>query len=228
MVDVPPDPESGLLAVTRALCRELVAETGIDGVGVAVFASASTRDLVFATDVLAEELDELQFTVGEGPCLDAYRFGSRERIDDLLGTEALARWPIYSTQASALGAASVYAYPLGADDARLGVLELYGRSPVTLTHRDDVRCRLFARSIGHAVLRELDPGTLMVSGSGEGVFRRGNVNVAAGMVAARLRISVEEALVRLRALAFSRQRRITAIAQDIIGGEQFDTDADVG
>jgi AmiR/NasT family two-component response regulator len=80
------------------------------------------------------------------------------------------------------------------------------------------------------VLRELDPGTLAASGvgGGEGVFRRGNVNVAAGMLAARLRISVDEALVRLRALAFSRQRRITAIAQDIIAGDQFDADADVG
>ncbi|WP_258957175.1 hypothetical protein [Rhodococcus globerulus] len=45
------------------------------------------------------------------------------------------------------------------------------------------------------------------------------------MLAARFRISVEEALVRLRAMAFSQQRRITAIAQDIIGGERFDADA---
>ncbi len=80
-------PES--LAATKRLSRQLVEETGIDGAGVAVFATASTRDLVFATDVVAEELDEMQFTIGEGPCLDAYRFARPELHADMAGGAAL-------------------------------------------------------------------------------------------------------------------------------------------
>lgn len=64
----------------------------------------------------------------------------------------------------------------------------------------------------------------MSSGSDAGVFRRGNVNVACGILAAYHKISVDEAMVRLRARAFSRQRRITAIAQGVIAGDRFDTD----
>jgi AmiR/NasT family two-component response regulator len=36
---------------------------------------------------------------------------------------------------------------------------------------------------------------------------------------------VEEALIRLRAEAFSRQRRITDLARDIVAGEYFEVDA---
>ncbi|MGK2239135.1 MAG: hypothetical protein ACI9JD_001684 [Rhodococcus sp. (in: high G+C Gram-positive bacteria)] len=63
--------------MTKQLTGELVREVGVDGVGVAVFATDATRDLVFASDELVEQLDELQFTLGEGPCLDAYCFTGR-------------------------------------------------------------------------------------------------------------------------------------------------------
>lgn len=211
--------------VTKRLSRELVEGTGIDGVGVALFASEATRDLVFATDTVAEELDEMQFTLGEGPCLDAFRFHRPELHDDIVGGEARSRWPAFSVQSAALGAGSVYAYPLEEGGAPFGVLELYGRSPVSLSPHEDATCRLFAASIGRAVLSELNPVHALISHPGDGVFRRGNVHVAAGMLAVQLRVSVEEALVRLRARAFSRQRRITLVAGDVIGGEVFDADA---
>jgi hypothetical protein len=60
--------------VTKRLARELVRETGIDGVGVAVFATESTRDLVYASDVVAAELDETQFTLGEGSVPGCFPF----------------------------------------------------------------------------------------------------------------------------------------------------------
>ncbi|MBT2269685.1 GAF and ANTAR domain-containing protein [Rhodococcus enclensis] len=219
---VPSEP----FAVTKRLSRELVDGTGVDGVGVAVFASESSRDLVFATDSVAEELDEMQFTVGEGPCLDAFRFQRPELHDDIVSGEAVARWPVFSTQAVAVGAASVYAYPLGEGSAPFGVLEVYGRAPVALAASEDVTCRLFARSIGLAVLGELDPAYALAPRFGDGVFRQGNVQVAVGIVAAQLGVSVEEASVRLRAAAFSRQCRITVIARDIVRGGRFDVEVD--
>ncbi|WP_336873941.1 GAF and ANTAR domain-containing protein [Rhodococcus qingshengii] len=214
--------------MTKQLAGQLVREVEIDGVGVAVFATDSTRDLVFASDGVAEELDELQFTVGEGPCLDAYRFHRPERHDDMAGGEALTRWPLFASEALSVGAASLYAYPLHANPldrmgVPFGVLELYGRSPVALTARDDVMCRSYAHTIAHAVLSELGTAYAVTAGSNVGVFRRGNVHIASGILAAHHGISVDEAMVRLRALAFARQRRITEIARDVISGERFDT-----
>lgn len=166
--------------VTRQLANELVRETGIDGVGVAVFATESTRDLVYASDGIAEEIDETQFILGEGPCLDAFRFCSPELHDDITSGEARTRWPLFTAQVLALGAASVYTYPLGGAGAPFGVLELYGSSPVAVAPSDDVKCRSYAHAIAHAVLSELAPAYALASGSVGGVFRRGNVHIACG------------------------------------------------
>ncbi len=208
-------------AVTKQLTSELVREVGVDGVGVAAFATNATRDLVFASDELAEQLDELQFTLGEGPCLDAYRFDRPELHDDMVGGETLTRWPLFASEALSVGAASIYAYPLGGAGAPFGVLEMYGRSPIALSPRDDVTCRSYALTIAYAVVSELAPAYALTSGSAVGVFRRGNVHIACGILAAHQGISVDEAMVRLRARAFSRHRRITDIAQEIIGGGRF-------
>ena len=111
-------------AVTIELVRQLVAETRVDGAAVAVFATETTRNLVFASDEGAEELDDLQFTLGEGPGLDAYRFHRQELHDDLAGGQAHVRWPFFSAQALSVGAASFYAYPLAGGGTPFGVLEL--------------------------------------------------------------------------------------------------------
>ncbi|MBT2270183.1 GAF and ANTAR domain-containing protein [Rhodococcus qingshengii] len=209
--------------VTIELVRQLVAETRVDGAAVAVFATETTRNLVFASDEGAEELDDLQFILGEGPGLDAYRFHRQELHDDLAGGQAHVRWPFFASQALAAGAASFYAYPLAGGGTPFGVLELYGRSPIALSPSDDVTCRALTRPIARAMLSELDQ--LRGAKSADHLVSvRANVDIACGMLAAHHKISVDEALVRLRALAFSRQCRITELAQSILGGECFESD----
>lgn len=201
--------------VTKQLASELVRETGVDGVGVAVFATESTRDLVYASDGVAEELDETQFTLGEGPCLDAFRFDRPELHADMAGGEARARWPLFTAQVLGLGAASVYAYPLGGGGSPFGVLELYGSSPVSLAPSEEVKCRSYAHTIAHAVVSELAPVYALTSGSDVGVFRRGNVNIACGILAAYQRISTAEAMVRLRALVGEIFAEVGPIVDDV-------------
>lgn len=210
-------------AVTIELVRQLVAETRVDGVAVAVFATEATRNLVFASDEGVEELDDLQFTLGEGPGLDAYRFHRQELHDDLAGGQAHVRWPFFSAQALSVGAASFYAYPLAGGGTPFGVLELYGRSPVALSLSDDVTCRALIRPIARAVLSELNQPHGEKSAD-HPASSRVNVDIASGMLAAHHKISVGEARVRLRALAFSRQRRITELAEDVLRGERFESD----
>lgn len=79
------------------------------------------------------------------------------------------------------------------------MLELYSRSPIALTSRDDVTCRSYAHSIARAVLVELTPAYALTVGSSVGVFRRGDVHIACGILAAHHEISVEGAMARLRA-----------------------------
>ena len=48
-------------------------QTEADGVALAVLTRwRRLRDLLYASDPIARRLDELQYTIGEGPCFDAY------------------------------------------------------------------------------------------------------------------------------------------------------------
>ena len=122
-----------------------------------------------------------------------------------------------------MGAASFYAYPLAGGGTPFGVLELYGRSPVALSPSDDVTCRALIRPIARAVLSELNQPHGEKSAD-HPASSRVSVDIASGMLAAHHKISVDEARVRLRALAFSRQRRITELAEDVLRGERFESD----
>src|SRR5258705_9335458 len=62
-----------LFAGVGALCDAAVLRARADGAALAVLTQSShTRELVYATDIIARQLDELQYTIGEGPCVDAY------------------------------------------------------------------------------------------------------------------------------------------------------------
>ena len=126
------------------------------------------------------------------------------------------RWPMLVPEIADLGVRAVFAFPLCLfHGARIGVLELYRTQPGRL---DTQRCRAaagYAAALGPIVVDELDPSRnpTMVDPA---LSPRGTVHVAAGMMAAQLRVSPADALTRLRAVAFAQHRRITVIAQDII------------
>ncbi len=45
----------------------------VNGASIVVRSGPDNTQLVHATDDVVAQLDELQFTLGEGPCLDAFR-----------------------------------------------------------------------------------------------------------------------------------------------------------
>ncbi|MDQ7810735.1 GAF domain-containing protein [Amycolatopsis sp. A133] len=80
-----------------------------------------------ATDHVSAGLEDLQLTVGEGPCLDAFASGGPVLIADLAA--ATARWPAFTPAACELGAAAVFSVPLQIGVVRLGSLDLYRETP---------------------------------------------------------------------------------------------------
>ncbi|MCD2115062.1 GAF domain-containing protein [Rhodococcus rhodochrous] len=110
------------LTRTRACCDRCAELTGVDGAGVAIFASDTTRDLVYATDTVVEQIDELQFTLREGPCLTAYRTSVPELHPDLADPTA-THWPMFTLEVLDLGVRALFAFPLAVGNAtNIGVL----------------------------------------------------------------------------------------------------------
>ncbi len=108
-------------------CEVAAAVAGVDGAWLSVMSDPARRTLVHATDQRAADLDELQFTVGEGPGTDAFRLGSPVLAADLESVAWRLRWPGFALALA--GVAAVFAFPLVMGAIRVGVLGLYRKTP---------------------------------------------------------------------------------------------------
>src|SRR5258705_8234748 len=102
-----------LFAGAGALCDAAVLRARADGAALAVLTQSShTRELVYATDIIARQLDELQYTIGEGPCADAYVDDDPQFYSELDNVAQTSRWPTFACDATRLGVHAVFALPI--------------------------------------------------------------------------------------------------------------------
>jgi hypothetical protein len=218
-----------------ALCETVVRLSGVDGAAIALLTRSSrVRDLVYATDATAHKIDELQFTLGEGPCLDAYRDNDPQMLPDLRDPAVTGRWPVFTGEALDIGIRSVFAFPVAGSGSRLGVLELYRRSAGSLATAERSAAITIAATAGFTVRRNWDAYLADTDNAGGVVaaaaetlsraqadtpdaFSRSQVYLASGMVAVQLGIPAGEALDRLRAYSYQHGRSIMDVSDDVVG-----------
>src|SRR5439155_15786464 len=109
-------------AVER-LCDSCVAHLpSISGATLAVMTALPARGTRFASDATSARVEDLQFALGEGPCIDAFSSGRPVLVADLAAREYALRWPVFAPGAVAAGARAVFAIPLRIGAIRIGVL----------------------------------------------------------------------------------------------------------
>jgi len=204
------------------MCRRGAELLRVDGVGVGLVTSTGNRSSLCATDEISSRIEDLQVSLGEGPCVEAWTHRAPVRAPDLAAAAA-DRWPAFAPAAYAAGARAVFSVPLSVGDTRLGALDAYRRDPGDITALDlQEHLRL-----GEAVTRALlDGQTDRMSGRASeqepstvdaGTGRLGvELYQASGMVSVQLGITVEEALVRLRAHAYTTDRSLREVAHDVV------------
>jgi hypothetical protein len=199
-------------------CTVAVAVAGVDGGWLSVMSDPARRALVHATDRRAAELDELQFTLGEGPCADAFGSGNPVLVADLEAPGWRAWWPGFAVAGVAAGAAAVFAFPLVQGAIRVGVLGLYRETPGSLSPgalADVLVC-------ADAALLLLLNSRAGVDGNGGGLAQNGwsddhaQVYQATGMVSAQRGTGLEEALAVLRGYAFSHDLTLDEVAAAVV------------
>lgn len=201
----------------RRLCRAAVRHLPASGVGVCVVDEHGLRGLAAASDLLSEQIEELQFVLGEGPCLDAYAARHPVLESDL---HATSRWPGYRPEAIDHGVRAVFAFPLQVGAARLGVMDVYRTDPGPLGHDVVALATSFADLATDALLdgqEGSDDGTLG-GDLGHALEYRSEIYQAQGMLMVDLGVPLAEALARLRAHAYATGRRPGAVAHDIVTG----------
>lgn len=207
--------------LARGMCEACVSGLEVDGAAVSILTMTSARQTLFATDATAMLLEELQFTLNEGVCLQAAASGFPVLVPDLRETSATQRWPAFAAAlAERASVGALFALPLQWGVINLGVLDLYRRSPGALPPAQwrDVQVAVdTASAMMLALHSEPDVDNEPVSGTSDAVFvGRAEVHQATGMVLAQMGVSAQDALARMRAHAFVTGRLLTAVADDIV------------
>ncbi len=191
-------------------CQSALA--GIDSVALAMHTPSKMIDVLGVSDALAEEVENTQVVVGEGPGFTAFATGLPVHAAEL--TAQAGEWPIFVREAGQLGVGAMFAFPLQVGGIRIGVLDLCRRRPGRLSTKMNTSVTLLASLISYTLVEDLvgDDGVEMPS------FTTGHrdINVATGMIAGRLGITIDEAFVRLRATAFAAEQPLADIARDVM------------
>jgi hypothetical protein len=202
-----------------ALVRLCAQTVPVSGVGLALMTEEGPAGTVTATDGTALQLEELQFALGEGPCVDASRTGRPVLQPDLART-APARWPAFAAGAEAAGLDAVFAFPLRVGGIRVGVLDLY-RTTAGVLSAEELADALSFADAATAILLHLQAqavGWDLPAASLTLFDDRAEVHQATGVVSVQAAVSLQEALLLLRARAFADQRLIGELALDVLNG----------
>jgi len=110
-------------ALAEQICRACVAGLDIDGAAISLHTASTLRETLFATDATADLLEDLQFSLGEGACIEASRTGRPVLVPDMADTADTSRWPIYAGAVLAqANVRAIFALPLQWGTINLGVL----------------------------------------------------------------------------------------------------------
>ena len=191
------------------VCMASAAVPSMTGAGIILSAGGEIRTSLGKSDLVEEVIEEAQFTLGEGPCIDAARQSAPVHEPDLEGP-GLLRWPVFSPRAVAAGVAAVFAMPLQVGATHLGAMNYYRTSPGPLTHQQITEVLAISDLVAHTLIAlqaDAAPGALAAALAD--VPLRTHVHQATGMISAQLDIDMAEALVRLRGFAYRRTARST-------------------
>jgi ANTAR domain len=205
------------------VCAAAVAAVAVSGAGLTAATMARPGHVMCVTDEVSERLEELQLTLGEGPCPDAFGSGGPVLAPDLDGAEAESRWPGFAPAARLAGAAAMFAFPLQIGAIRAGVLGLYRKRPGTLSPSELGDALVFADTATLLLLEGPDRAAGSPdAATGPGgqtrdlALHQAEVDQATGMLTEQLGVGIEEAFVRLRGYAYAHDRRLTDVARDIV------------
>jgi hypothetical protein len=181
--------------------------------------STGHRATVCATDEVAALIEERQFTLGEGPCVDAAGSLSPVLVPDLLlDRTAASRWPALVSAANAVGVAAIFAFPLRIGAVSLGAYDLYRRTAGELDVPELRAALLCADALAVLLLDLIHDAPALADDAITGAAYRFQVHGAAGIVRVQMGIPVEVALLHLRAAAYASGRPVDQIAEDVIAG----------
>jgi len=202
----------------RSLCVAAAAMVRVTGAGVVLMSHGRVLGSVCVSDASVQAIEEMQYTVGEGPCIDACRTKAPVLVPDL-STPELSKWVAFRSTAVAQGMRAAFGFPLMVGGVCIGALNLFRATVGPLTADQYGDALALARVAGRIVMNwQMEAEGASLPWQLEQVpAHRAVVHQAAGMVSRQASVSVDDALVMLRAYAFAEDVTISEVAAGVVG-----------
>lgn len=215
------DGRRGVDAADR-LCEACVSLLDVDAAAISLVFDGANTGTLGSSSPQATEYDELQFTLGEGPCLESVARRAPVLVADL-SDPADRRWPLYGPAMLDMQIRGVHAIPVVVAGEYVGALDLFRAQPGTLSAEQLAGTFAAAELAGVPLLDLLDED-MHAAANDPGsdawaelnALSRTEVSQATGMLVAQLQVEPAEALLRLRAHAYATGRAATEVARDIL------------
>jgi hypothetical protein len=209
----------------QELCRTLTADLAVTGAAVNLMSTAGSEAVVAASDDHSRDVDELQFSTGEGPCHDAFA-ARRPVLTPDLAAVTHGRWPAYASAARDSGVVAVFAFPLHIGAVVFGVLDVYKDVSGSLSE-EQVAAALTSAQLATEII--LDGHLVSADGRlardlSTALEQRAEIYQAQGMVVVDLDVDLAQAMARMRAHAFGNDIPLIDLARDIISGFHLPVD----
>jgi hypothetical protein len=207
---------SGQAAWAQAVCEACVRSLKrVDGATLTLRTASQAQEMLGASDAWAAGLAQTQYTLGEGPGVEAFTVADPVLAADLARDGG--RWPVFVEAALAAGVGAMFAFPLQIGAITLGTVELFRRGPGALSPSEAAEAVLLAALVTSALLDQAEQDEREAERQWDRPLTSyQDVNVATGMLATQLRIGLNDAFARLRAHAFASGRPVVEVARDVL------------
>ena len=204
----------GDLSQPQRLCRAIAHLTGADGAALTLEYVSDSRTTLCATDDVAENLENLQELLGQGPGFHATH--TRDIAVANLDSRAHPQWPMLAQAVhEQYGTLNLYAIPILTNNELAGVMSLHTWERTQL--RTSLRqAQFLVNAVGAAVLEDFQKHSVDGDGLDGAWNSRVIVHQATGMVMAQLGCSPRDALALLRGHAYAHESDIYDIATRVL------------
>jgi GAF domain-containing protein len=187
---------------------------GADGAGLTLL-EPDRADTIVKSAPFVRNIDDMQYSIGEGPCISAATTGLTMRSGSLRDDP---RWPRFGPRAAHMGVHSVLSLPLLAEDHVVGAMNVYAHPTNAFDDRAEHIGRLFAVPAAIAVQNaQILAQTQRLAGNLQAALTtRAVIDQAIGILMSRSGITAKEAFDRLSIASQNEHRKVSAVAAGIV------------
>lgn len=196
------------LTFQRIADRAVEVIPACDFVGITLRRRRGRPESVAVTDDAARLCDDLQYELGEGPCLSAVADDESYLIDDV---KTDARWPRWGPRAAEVGAGSILSVRMADDNEALGALNMYSRSSSAWDADNRDLALVFASHAATAI-----SNTQLVSGLQTALQSRHLIGVAQGILMSQYDMGLETAFEVLRRYSSHSNVKLREVALKVV------------